>query len=227
MGSGYVSWDAPAERIEVWLQSLFEWKHINSLRMLKDTLEMVHFDHCNNVEGEFMCLADFPRLKWLNLKETAVRGDIRNISEDDFVSMESLVLPKAVYGAGGYELQRVSDGPELIRTLYLLKKQRPALLDITDWYGQLSTDSPDWYETDTDVYSPPFYIRFVKAGSRLGYQWLSDCFESPSEVNWLDPEPDRESSDYQEYMEELTWIENKVDIYRGFYQPPTEYYRLE
>ena len=55
--------------------------------MLKDTLEMVHFDHCNNVEGEFMCLADFPRLKWLNLKETAVRGDIRNISEDDFASI--------------------------------------------------------------------------------------------------------------------------------------------
>ena len=47
-------------------------------------------------------------------------------------------------------------------------------------------------------------------------------------MNWLDPEPDRESSDYWQYIEELQKIENEVRFYRGFHQPPTEqeYHRL-
>ena len=42
------------------------------------------------------------------------------------------------------------------------------------------------------------------------------------EVNWLDPEPDRESGDYEEYIEELQKIESRTWHYRGFYQPPTQ-----
>ena len=178
---------------------------------------------CKNIEGNFMCLANLPSLMRLDLGKTAVRGDIRDIGENDFISLKRLTLPKAVYGGNGYELQRISDGPELIRTLHLLEKQRPKLVDITNWYGQLSEDSPDWYETGE--YAVPFHIRFVEAGSRLGYQWwgVSDFGDaSPCEVNWLDPEPDRESGDYEEYVEELTWIENEDSIYRGFHQPPTE-----
>jgi hypothetical protein len=47
-------------------------------------------------------------------------------------------------------------------------------------------------------------------------------------VNWLDPEPDRESSGYEGYAGELQKIEAKVNFYRGFHQPPTEeeYHRL-
>ena len=246
---------------------------IISLRMLKDTLENVNLYDCKNVEGNFMSLANFPRLKWLNLDKTAVRGDIRDIGEsdfaslirlslqdckkiegnfmslanlprlqrlnldktavsgdirdigeNDFASLKHLTLPKAVYGGNGYELQRISDGPEIIIALYLLEKQRPGLLDIRSWYGQLSEDSPDWYESGE--YEVPFHIGFVEAGSRLGYQWgLSPFVDGSScecEVNWLDPEPDRESGDYEEYVEELTWFENENSIYRGFYQPPTE-----
>jgi len=50
----------------------------------------------------------------------------------------------------------------------------------------------------------------------------------PCEVNWLDPEPDRESSDYAKYIEELQDINSQVGLYRGFHQPPTEeeYYGL-
>ena len=70
----------------------------------------------------------------------------------------------------------------------------------------------------------PFHIRFVEAGPRLGYQWWVNDFAegSPCEVNWLDPEPDRESGDNKKYVKELTWIEDEIEIYRGFYQPPTE-----
>jgi hypothetical protein len=47
-------------------------------------------------------------------------------------------------------------------------------------------------------------------------------------VNWLDPEPDRQSSDYEKYVKQLGKIEEKIDKCRGFYQPPTEeeYQRL-
>ena len=244
---------------------------VNSLRMLKDTLEKVDLYDCENIEGNFMNLANFPHLKMLNLDNTAVsgdigdigkndfasllllslygckkiegnfmslanlprlerldldetpvRGDIRDVGENDFVSLKHLILPKAVYGGNGYELQRISEGPEIIRTLHLFEKQRPELLNITHWCGQLSEDSPDWYETGE--YEAPFQIRFVEAGPRLGYQWgVSDYDgDSPCEVNWLDPEPDRESGDYKKYVKELTWIENKIEIYRGFHQPPTE-----
>jgi hypothetical protein len=41
-------------------------------------------------------------------------------------------------------------------------------------------------------------------------------------VNWLDPEPGRESNDYETYMKELQEIEGQVDIFRGFHQPSTE-----
>ena len=47
-------------------------------------------------------------------------------------------------------------------------------------------------------------------------------------VKWLDPEPDRENSDYDEYIEELEQINSEVYMFRGFHQPPTEeeYHRL-
>jgi len=41
-------------------------------------------------------------------------------------------------------------------------------------------------------------------------------------VNWLDPEPDRESSEYEKYTEELLEAEGDLEMYRGLNQPPTE-----
>ena len=105
-----------------------------------------------------MDLADFfLRLRELNLDETAVTGDIRrDIRENDFPALvEALDLPKSVYGGCGYEFQRISDAPELIRTLYVFKKQQRPTLKMgkfqgwqtskigDDWYGKLSEDSPD------------------------------------------------------------------------------------
>ena len=74
-----------------------------------------------------MDLADFPYLKELKLNDTAVTGDIRDIGENDFSSLERLILPKSVYGGDGYVLQRISDAPDLMRAVYLLKKQRQTL----------------------------------------------------------------------------------------------------
>ncbi len=56
----------------------------------------------------------------------------------------------------------------------------------------------------------------------MGYRWESKRGKQ-CEVNWLDPEPDRESSEYSKYVEELREIEIETQEtpYIGFHQPPT------
>jgi hypothetical protein len=201
--------------------------NIRSLRVLKDTLEQVTIDRCRNVEGNFMDLADFPHLKKLNLGGTALTGDIRDIGDNDFSSLEQLILPKSVYGGRDSKFQRISDGPDLIRVVYLFnKKQHHPLLKL-NWFLELSEHSPDWYEMRNEYVAPPFYIVFVQAGSRVGYRWETANqfpYDFPCEVNWLDPEPDpdRESDDYEKYIEELKVINSQVKFYKGLHQPPTE-----
>ena len=145
-------------------------------------------------------------------------------AENDFVSLERLALPKGVYGGSGYLFQSISDGRDLVRAVYLLKKQRPSLEYL--WYAYLSRGSPDWYESMSRKHPPPFQIDIVQAGPRIGYRW--SILDSMCEVNWLDPEPDSDSSDYEEYIAKLQEINNEVQLYRGFHQPPTEeeYQRL-
>eukprot|EP00984_Skeletonema_dohrnii_P037471 scaffold39563_cov205-Skeletonema_dohrnii-CCMP3373.AAC.2 len=206
--------------------------NLNSLRVLKDTLAIVHISFSHHVQGNFMDLADFPGLRTLNLRETSVIGDIRDIGEGDFPSLESLTLPKGVYGGTGYEFQHISDGPDIAMAVNSIKKQRPSLL-IESWHASLSEDSPDWYGLDDefDGYygddraafpSPPLHVRLVTAGSRVGYRWETIDGDHPCKVNWLDPEPHRESSDYEKYIRELRVIERQVRVFRGFQQPPAK-----
>eukprot|EP00984_Skeletonema_dohrnii_P019436 scaffold9288_cov77-Skeletonema_dohrnii-CCMP3373.AAC.1 len=194
--------------------------NINSLRVLNDTLAKVTIRDCFEVQGNFMDLADFPRLNELNLLETDVSGDIRDVGERDFLALESLTLPKGVYGGHGYKFQLISDVPGIISTLYPIYKQRPILLK--DSLAELSRHSPDWYDGIVRHDTPPFGIEFVAAGSRVGYQWVTIYLFSACEVIWLDPEPDRESIDYEKYIEELKEIEQYGYFYHGFQQPPTE-----
>ena len=196
--------------------------NINKLRSLKDTLEKVTIV-ATHVVGHFMDLADFPNLKSLHLDGPAFTGDVRDFGNNDFPSLESLQLPKVVYGGHGYELQRISDGPDLIRSLYLLKKQRPTLSMLGSWRGVLSKDSLDWYEAaDHHPGMLHFCVTFVKAGPRIGYQWSQG--RHCCEVNWLEPEPERDSSDYEKYIEELRRNKRRdpVDFFTGIFQPPSE-----
>ena len=241
----YLNWDLDMLAGLPMLKELTCWTNIgldgniNSLRVLKDTLEKVQLFNCHHIEGNFMDLADFPHLKELYLGDTTtVTGDIRDIGENDFPSLKQLTLPKGVCGGTGCEFQRISEATDVVRAIYLLKKQRPGLFDVDDWYwewgGKLSEDSPDWYESvgdgENDDVAPPFYIYVVQAGPRIGYRWACEQNCLACEVNWLDPEPDRESSDYAKYIEELEEIQmgvttyrgRNVELYDGFHQPPTE-----
>jgi hypothetical protein len=197
--------------------------NVNSLRVLKDTLEKLEIFVSDHVEGNFMDLADFPHLKELELRFTAVTGGVQDIGRKDFSSLTVLALPSG--GNGGVEqvFQRISDATDVIRTPYLFQKQRPEIV-LKYWHAMLSEDSPDRYESldYNDHHFAPVYIAFVRAGTRYGYQWTTKHTGDSCEVNWLDPEPDRESAGYGKYMEELQKIEGEINYFKGFHQPPTQ-----
>jgi hypothetical protein len=212
--------------------------NLSSLRILRDTLEKVDFFDCRNVEGNFMDLADFPRLKKLDLRETNVTGDIRDIRGHDFPALEDLWLPEGVYGGIGHEFQRISDAPDIMQAIHHLLRRSPTMFDECSlseaFYWCLSREAPDWYawSWESENPPPPFQMQFVQAGSRLGWSWctLRDDPRSDEdeeellscEINWLDPEPSRESSDYETYVQELQRIEQYIAFYIGYLQPPTE-----
>jgi len=91
--------------------------NLSSLRVFKDTLEAVKVYDCRRIEGNFMDMADFPRLKELDLRATNVTGDIRDMTGNDFPSLGSLFLPKSILGGYAYEFQNVSDMPSFIQRI--------------------------------------------------------------------------------------------------------------
>ncbi len=119
--SNYLKWDLEMlaafpllKELDCCDNEIYMTGNISSLRVLKDTLEKVVINCCPRIEGNLMDLADFLHLKELDLAGTAVIGDIRDICENDFSSLERLpTLPESVYGAYGCKLQRISDGPDL------------------------------------------------------------------------------------------------------------------
>eukprot|EP00984_Skeletonema_dohrnii_P035026 scaffold34598_cov85-Skeletonema_dohrnii-CCMP3373.AAC.2 len=209
--------------------------NLRSLRVLKDTLEEVEITRCQNLDGDFMDLADVPRLKELNLEHTKVTGDIRDIGKDGFPALESLRLPKTVHGGFGYEFQLISDVPSFMHTIHLLLQRTPRLFE-QDWLSyafnwKLSEDSANWYESDDEWCSPgaPFRMQLFLAGSRRGWSWCKKSLYGDvhsCEINWLDSEPHRhsESSDYETYIEGLKSIEGILDtkFFRGHLRPPSE-----
>jgi len=201
--------------------------NISSLRAFKGTLKSLHIDECHNVRGNIMDLADFPRLKEVELYDTPVTGDIRDIRANDFPALESLNLPDTVHGGRRYEFQQISEVPTFMHTIHLLLQRTTTLFSkhclstAFDW--TLSEDSPDWYEEVQSVFpKPPFHLQFVQAGSRRGWSWCDFSRLNFCEINWLDPEPSYESDDYGTYIEEVQDVEHFVGFYRGYYQPPTE-----
>eukprot|EP00984_Skeletonema_dohrnii_P008181 scaffold3005_cov102-Skeletonema_dohrnii-CCMP3373.AAC.6 len=204
--------------------------NISSLRAFKGTLKSLHISRCLGVRGNFMDLADFPHLKRLELRLTPVTGDIRDIGVHDFPALESLYLPDTVHGGSEYKFQQISDVPAFMHTVHLLLQRTPTLFSkhylSTAFNWTLSEDSPDWYEEgESEFPYPPFDLQFIQAGSRRGWSWYtSERGEYWCEINWLDPEPDSESGDYGTYIDELQDqdVENFVNFYRGYYQPPTE-----
>ena len=101
-----------------------------------------------------------------------------------------------IYTVGrGYQFQRISDAPDLIRTLYLFKQHRPTIR-MPRWFAVLSEESPDWYDYDDDGDNPcpPFKVELIVAGSsgtaaRRGWRWKTEsyCIDAihSCEIKWL------------------------------------------
>eukprot|EP00985_Skeletonema_marinoi_P000092 scaffold25_cov69-Skeletonema_marinoi.AAC.6 len=136
---------------------------------------------------------------------------------------------RGVIGAIYHQFQRISDVASVAEAVYRLKQRDPPLLrNLHCVYWSLSRDSPEWYDRNGENGHPPppFYIDFVRAGSRDGWRWKAiesyNRVKNSCEINWLDPEPDRESNDYDVYTRELQSIQEDVFCFEGFHQPPTE-----
>jgi len=203
--------------------------NIKSLSVLKVTLEKVYIRRCK-IEGDFMDLAAFPRLKSLNLTTCSlITGDMREIGGNDFPMLEELDLGEGVIGAKCHHFQRISDVPSVAEAIYRLSQRDPPLIKNLDCvYWSLSRDSPEWYDRNCENGHPPppFSIDFVRAGSRFGWRWKTisaySCASNSCEINWLDPEPDRESNDYDVYIRELQSIQEDIFCFEGYHQPPSE-----
>ncbi len=213
--------------------------NIKSLRVLKRTLKVIRFNHCNNIEGKFTDLADFPRLKSLELNYCSnVAGDIRKLGSSDFPKLTKLELSEGVIGGRNYQFQRVSEVPSVINALYRLIRRDPSPFpNFNDLHlyrtWKLSRDSPDWYDAvgQQGMPSPPHTVGFVRVGTRLGWRWLTSSYgtlKNSCEIQWLDPEPGRESSGYEDYIRELESIQDDIFCFEGYDQPPTaeEYNQL-
>ncbi len=213
--------------------------NLKSLSVLKHTLEVIKFYDCKNIEGKFTDLADFPRLKSLQLKYCYnVTGDIRKLGSRDFPKLTKLELSKGVIGGEGYQFQRVSDVQSVMDAVYRLSRRDPSLFPeinnytILNW--KLSRDSSDWYDAvgQRGIPPPPHNVGFVRVGTRLGWRWTTpfrySCATNSCEIQWLDPEPSRESNGYYDYIQELESIQDDIFCFEGYDQPPTaeEYNRL-
>ena len=167
--------------------------NLRSLRVLQNTLEVVVLPVCRTICGNFIDLADFPRLKKLYLEGTYITGDVQDVCEDDFPALKDIFLPQTVIGCQEYEFQYISDVPTFMQAIYPVLQSRPKIFRDTQW--RLSRDSPDYYycigRLDT-----PFHLWFCRAGPHLGWSWGSEYFSESHfcEVNWLDPEDWRSDS---------------------------------
>ena len=230
---------------------------INSLRVLKDTLETIDIANCRKVVGNFMVLKDFPRLRKLDLRGTAVTGDIRDIDSNDFKVLKELYLPRTVYGGSRYAFGSIAEVTEFMSRIRPLAHRFAVS---TSW--RLSYESPDWYADPNQVQEeelrddheipPPFVCELLTlGGTRMGWRWRCNfpsrdrmyfcengeiydelygdgrVFET-CEINWLEPEPDRESDDYVKYEIQLTSLQLELSFFRGYHNPPTrdEFNRL-
>ena len=229
--------------------------NVNSLSILKGTIEAIRITECHDIVGNFMDLADFPRLEWLDLTSTRVTGDIRDIGENDFKALNTLSLPRTVYGGSRYAFQTIAEVPDFINRIYPLAKRM-----YVDTYWRLSNESPDFYDDPNEVdyednrkdhqIPPPFVCELINVGDiRMGWRWRCsfpndrredrvspyeedynmdiDYVEevelaSSCEINWLEPEPDRGSDDYEKYTHPLHRLKDTPTFYRGYHNPPTE-----
>ena len=202
---------------------------IKSLDVLKGTLESVRL--CGSeVKGDIMDLTDFPHLNHLDLSECPkIIGDLRDIKDGHFLALKTVCLSERIIGSFCHQFHSISDVPSTMEAIYRLSQEKtPFVEDLKHYSVYLSGDSSDRYDSSGKEGhpDPPFCISFIRVGPRIGWRWKTLCrygdICNSCEVNWLNPEPSRDSSDHTAYIEKLESIEEDIFCFEGYHQPPTE-----
>ena len=195
------------------------------IRALRENLVELCLSGCSEVEGNLMDLSDFPLLKSLSLNSCdKVMGDIRDIGQGDFPSIEDTVsLPDTVYGGN---LPSIAEAADIMLAWHNIKKRNPKL----EFYGLgLSFDSPERYHNDVHhSRDMPSHAKLIQAGPRSGWRWTNCVMSGGScEAQWFDAEPNPSDDNYDVYLKELKEIEKDVGFYKGFVTPPSQEEHLE
>ena len=141
---------------------------LSNLAPLKGRLKRVRINNCNNVTGDFMELSYCPQLCQLELNETSVTGDVRNIRVNHFPKLASLSLPERVYGSK--IIGNIADANEIMMSLSHLMRRQPSIFRGHQWL--LSESSSDYYPS-IPSYGAPLAVEYVFEGSRLGWRWTN------------------------------------------------------
>jgi len=180
---------------------------------------------CRQVEGNLMDLAQMPFLEELNLCETRVTGDIRDVTEQDFVRLQSLEVTQPIFGGG--PLSSVSQAKDVMQARYHIKRRIPRAFSLIQRL-RLSEFSSDWYEYDEGIrrkQAPPFWVEFVQCGPRTGWRWTNVFDGGQCDIHWLEPEPqmddDCDGNEYHLYLDAIDKELHPRRLYRGFLSPPT------
>ena len=191
---------------------------LKDLSVRRDTLETITLH--GTFSGALMDLADFPRLKILQLFFTkGISGSLLDIdadNDDHFPMIEKLCLPDTVVGGHRYEVMHIADAKQLIKDLLPLHRKRPNLFKGNFWL--LSKQSPDIEGPEPEFEFRTFAFFFVEAGEEkeyLGWRWeqrFDYTTDYPFEVTWFGHVPKRVAKDFVPSGLGRFW--------KGYYQPP-------
>ena len=193
-------------------------------------LEIFDVSGCTQVTGRLSDFAKLPKLQWLGINRTLIKGDLRyDVQPGDFASLQGMGLcSHAVYGAS--QISSIQDAPAVMKARLQIMKQSTWDSPIYPLMLHLSPESPDYHERIeqrlyTSERDPPFSIEAVVAGKRWGWRW-SNYLGGFCDVQWVDPEPI--ADEYQEYLQQMVNLHSDLSIFSGFVDPPTpeEYHEL-
>jgi hypothetical protein len=191
--------------------------NLQSLRVLKDSLVSLSLHSCQNLTGNLMVLADFPYLQRIDIRQTNVTGDIREIRSKDFVSINKLFLGDGIYGSCFFD--RIDDVPGIMKATHNLMKKPTVVYNNGLMY--LREDSLQFYHALEGMPDPPFWVESVYAGPRQGWKFTNHATGGDCETQWSEPAPLVTDEGYDKYVKESIRVNKNVKFFRGFTEPPT------
>jgi hypothetical protein len=189
-------------------------------------LEIFDIAGCTQVTGELCHFATLPKLQWLGINRTQVKGDLRtDIRPGDFVSLQGIGLcSRSVYGAS--KINSVEDAGPVMRARLQIMKQSTWDAPIWPLLVHLAEDAPEYHQRAeqrlyTSERDPPFSIEVVVIGKCLGWRW-SNYLGGFCDTHWVDSE--QNGPNYTKEMEEF---ETQKSLFSGFLVPPTPQQYIE